>query len=222
MKAKADLEAIAKEAEALKSAQTEALEGASQKAKELETKAAETEALRSELAGLKSEKEQNASKISELEVEILELKESQETAEDERGKSLARLKSLEAELSKAISATQQVIEDANAKEEAHTRESADVKTSHQEALNAAADQQAKVVADLEALRTELAASQAAHEKAKADAHASVEEHTRNLSEMETAHTGKQSELSAEIDRIKAELEVDDYELLFHTRFDDHM
>jgi chromosome segregation ATPase len=207
MKAKADLEAIAAETTALKSAQAEVLAGASEKAKELQGKIEEVEGLRTELAVLKSEKEQNANKISELEIEILELKESQETAEDERGASLARLKSLEEELCKATSATQQAIDDAKSKEGEHTRGLADVQKAHEDALKAAAKEQANVVADLEALRTELTALQAAHEQAKADARAAGEEHTRTLSEVETTHLGKQTEMSAETERIKAELEV---------------
>jgi conserved oligomeric Golgi complex subunit 6 len=213
VKTKADLVAIAAETEALKSAQAHALEEAALKLKEFQSKVAEAEALHTELAGLKTEKEQNASKISELEIEILELKESQETAEDERGDLLARLKSAEDELSKAVSATQQAFEKANANEEEHVRRSADMERAHAEALKGAADEQAKVVAEVEILRMELTTAKAAHEQTKAEAHAAAEEHARNLAEVETNHLGKQSAMSSEILRIKTELEVSYYELL---------
>jgi len=64
-----------------------------------------------------------------------------------------------------------------------------------------------VVAQLEALQKELAASQAAHEQAKADIQAATKDHAHNLSEAEQVHLGKQNELAEEIKKVTAELEV---------------
>ena len=207
IKAKADLDAIQLEAEALRTSQAQAIDAANLKIRDLESKAARVEVLQAELEELKKEKEENATKLSELEVEILELKENQESAEDERGKSLLRIKEMEEELSKAISATQKVVEEAKVKAEESASATEALKTKHGEQLKAAVEEHAAIVARLEALQADLAGAQAAHEQAQADALAAAESHARKLEEAENIHLGKQNDLHAEIKRITAELEV---------------
>ncbi|KZT30690.1 hypothetical protein NEOLEDRAFT_1053426 [Neolentinus lepideus HHB14362 ss-1] len=205
-KAKADLDAIQAESEALQKAHVAALEEAQTRVSELENKAAQADALAAEVAELTSEKDETANKLSELEIEILELKEAQEKAEDERTESLAHIKALEVQLAEATVATQQVLEEAKAKEEEHAQKLGDAEKSHFEALQAASDEQAKVMAQLETLKEELAQAQSAHEQAKADAQAAAEEHVQKLDEVEKFRLEKETELTQELERVKSELE----------------
>ena len=206
-KARTDLEATTAETEALKAAHSAALEDVAAKLNEQRDKAANVETLEKELADLKTEKEETANKLSELEIEILELKESQDKAEDEHGKSLSRVKSLEEELATAVAATQQAANAATAKDSEHLQLAADVKNKHDQELKVLTDEHAKVMAHLDNLKEVLAASQAAHEHAKADAQSATEDHARQLSEAEQHHLTKQAELTAQIQKISAELEV---------------
>jgi chromosome segregation ATPase len=203
LKANADLKAMGEETQTLKAVYTDL----GIKLKEFEEKEALSETMKAELVALKTEKEQSASKLSELEVEILELKDNQEAGEDERGKLLTRLKSLEGELAEAISATERSIEDAKVKDEEYARQSADAKKLHEDALKTASDEQAKVIADLEALRMDLSVAQAAHERAKAEANSAMEELTNKLNEAELLHLKKQNNLSEEVKKLTAEVEV---------------
>ena len=207
VQAKANLEAVVAEAEALKATHNMALKDATTKLNEYQSKAADVETLGKELAILKAEKEEAANKLSELEIEILELKESQDKAEDEHGQSLARVKALEDELVKAVAATQQAIDNAIAKDSEHLQHAADVKKAHDEKLKVISDEQAKLEAHIEALKAELAASQAAYKQAKVDVQTVAEDHSRQLSEAERLHLDKQDELMGKIQKISAELEV---------------
>lgn len=207
VKAQTDFADIAVETEALKAAHAQALEEATSKLQVLEAKAARVETLEAEITSLKSEKEDTANKLSELEIEILELRESQETAEDEHTQALARLKSLEEQLSAATVATEQAIEEAKSKEESHSRAVEDLNELHEEALQAASEEQAKVAAQLDALKVDLAEALAAREQAKADRVTAEENHARQVQEAEKEYLNKQSELSEQIQKITAELEV---------------
>jgi predicted nucleic acid-binding Zn-ribbon protein len=205
--AKANLEAITAEREVLKTAHTVALQDLTTKLNEHRNKAADVETLEKELSDLKTEKDETATKLSELEIEILELKESQDKAEDEHGQALSRIKYLEAELAKAVAATQQAIDDAAAKDVGHLQRAADVQNTHDERLKAITEGHAKVMVHLEALKTELAASQVAQERVKTDAQEATEDHHRQLSEAEKLHLAKQGELMEQIRKISTELEV---------------
>jgi chromosome segregation ATPase len=207
IKAHADLTAIAAETQTLKITHAQASEEAMEKLKVIESKAARSEDLEVQLVELKAEKAENSHKLSELEIEVLELKESQEAIEEERKKSLAHLNSVEEALANAVTGTQQAIEDAKAKEVELARQAEDTRKLHGDELKAAADEHAKMVADLEALKAELAEAQAAYEQANADAHAAIEDHARKLDEAEKGYLSKQTELSDEIQRITTEFEV---------------
>lgn len=204
LKAKADFTAIAAEAEALKLSHTAALEEAHAKVKRLETL---IEELNVQLAGLKTDKEENASKLSELEIEILELRESQEAVEDERERLLARIKTLEEELLKTSDATRQALENAKAREEEFSAQVGKIQSTHSDAIQAASEEQAKLVASLEALKVELVGALEANKSSKTEALEVLEGHARKLAEAEQAYLNKQSELSDEIRRITTELEV---------------
>jgi chromosome segregation ATPase len=201
------LKAHSDEIEALKDAHAEALQAAQEKIKDVGDKVAAVDNLNATLTRLKEEKEETVAKLSELEVEILELKESQELAEDQHAQSLARMKAVEEELQNTASAKQQAIDEAKAKEADHATLLDDIKKDHYEALEAASAERTKVVVALEALGEELATSVAAQEQARIDAQAALEEHARKLEEMEQVHKSQQTELSDEIERITAELEV---------------
>ncbi|KZP10531.1 hypothetical protein FIBSPDRAFT_801088 [Athelia psychrophila] len=206
LKARADLEAIATATEALKTAHSSALHEATTKLREQEQKVASVEALETELSELKAQKEETSNKLSELEIEILELKESQDQAEDAHSHSLAKVKNLEDALATALAATQQAIDSAVEKDTEHTQRASDLNSTHQSALEAIREEQAKVSASLEALKEELAVAQAAHEQAKAGAVTASEDHTRQIGELEQLHSAKQEELSEQITKVTAELE----------------
>jgi len=216
--AKADLEALIAEREVLKAAHSAALRDATTKLDGYQSKAANVETLEKDLLELKADKEEAAAKLSELEVEILELKESQEKAEDEHGQALSRIKLMEEELANAVAATQQAINDAAAKGSEHLQRAADIKNAHDVELTSIAEEQAKVVEHLEALKAELAASQAAHEQANFDAQVATEDHNRRLGEAEQLHLAKQGELMEQIQRISAELEVRGEMSIQHGKF----
>jgi chromosome segregation ATPase len=207
LEARAALDAIQAEAEALKAAQAQAQAEISQKLQALESKAVLVDSLEAQLTLLRKEKEDNANKLSELEVEILELKESQDAAEDERNRLLGKIQSLESELSSALAATQQAIDDAVGKVEENANASEALKAKHAEDLKAAKDELSEVVARLEAIQAELSAAHAARAQMEAAAEAAAEEHTRNIEELEQTHLGVQNELSNHIHKITADLEV---------------
>lgn len=201
------LKAHADEIEALKVAHREALQGMQDKLKDLEHRAAAVDNLEAALTRVKEEKEETVGKLSELEVEILELKESQELAEDRRAQSLVHIKAVEEDLLKATSAKQQAIDEAKAKEADHVTLLDDIKKHHHEALQVASEERKNMVLALEALKGELATSMAAHEQVKIDVQAALVEHARQLEEAEQIHMRRQTELSEEIKKITAELEV---------------
>jgi chromosome segregation ATPase len=163
--------------------------------------------LKTGLGRLKEENEEHVNKLSELEIEILELKENQELVEDQREKLLSRIKLMEEELLSATSAKQQVVDDAKAKEADHIALLDEIKKQHNEALEAISEERTNVVVALEALKGDLAASVAAHEQAKVDAQTALEEHTRKLEEAAQVLESQRTELSDEIKKITAELEV---------------
>ncbi|KAG1757715.1 hypothetical protein EDB19DRAFT_1891426 [Suillus lakei] len=187
LRARTDYETISAEVEALKASHASALQ-------DLHSRQ------------LKAEREESANKLSELEVEILELKESQEQAEDDHAKVFERLKRMEEELAHAAAATQSALAASKVREEQHAEQIVEVKETHNGELQAANDELSNVVADLAALREELAAAHAAHEQTKIEAQNTAEEHERQIEETESEFFSKHLELSEEIKRITTELE----------------
>ncbi|KAI0307708.1 hypothetical protein B0F90DRAFT_1621431, partial [Multifurca ochricompacta] len=207
VKAKADLEAISIEAAALKTAQAEALGVAAAKISTLELQGSLAEALATEVDSLRAEKEETSNKLSELEVEILELKEAQELAEEERGKSNAQIRALHAEVARAAEATDKAVREAVAKESAAAEHLDEAKKQHADALALAAQETKKLSERLHVLQAEIGELRNNLEAANAAAASTAEEHTHRLLEAEKAHQARQDELTAEIERVSAELEA---------------
>jgi predicted nucleic acid-binding Zn-ribbon protein len=158
LRARTDYETISAELEALRASHTSTIQDLHIRSSEAQERAADADALEAQVRQLKAEREENANKLSELEVEILELKESQEQAEDDHTKVLDRLKKLEEELAHAAAATQSALAASKVREEQHAEQLAEVKETHSGELQTANDELSDVVADLAALRDELAAS----------------------------------------------------------------
>lgn len=209
VKARAEIQNLEENAELLKAEHTKALQEVESQLEILKEKAAISEELAAQVARLKEEKEENAGKLSELEIEILELKESQETIEEQRERSLASVKSLEDQLAKAASTAQQVDEEFKAKAADRAAHLEQLEAAHQEALQAASEQQKILLASLEAIRTELTASQAARDGADANAREAAEQHVLKIEQAEQENLQKQSEFIEQIKKISAELEVRD-------------
>ncbi|KAG1820125.1 hypothetical protein EV424DRAFT_1615573 [Suillus variegatus] len=174
---------------------------------EPQERATDADALEAQVKQLRAERKENANKLSELEVEILELKESHERAEDDHAKVLDRLKRLEEELAHAAAATQNALAASKIREEQHAEQLAEVKEAHSGELQAANDEISDVVAELAALREELAAAHAAHEQTKIEAHNTADDHELQIEETESEFFSKHLELSEEIKRITIELEA---------------
>lgn len=209
VKARAEIKALEGNAELVKAEHAKALQETESQLKVLQEKAALADELNAQVARLKEEKEENAGKLSELEIEILELKESQEAIEDERERSLANVKSLEDQLLGAASTAQQADEDFKAREANRAARFEKTENDHREALQAASEEQDKLTSALEAIRTELAKSQAARDEAEANAREAAEQYALKLEQAEQGYLQKQSELMEQIKRITAELEVCD-------------
>lgn len=206
LRARTDYETISAEIEALKASHASALQDLHSRSSEAQERAADADALDAQVRQLKAEREESANKLSELEVEILELKESQEQAEDDHAKVFERLKRMEEELAHAAAATQSALAASKVREEQHAEQIVEVKETHNGELQAANDELSNVVADLAALREELAAAHAAHEQTKIEAQNTAEEHERQIEETESEFFSKHLELSEEIKRITTELE----------------
>ena len=207
LRAKADVETVTAELNSHRSAHNKALEEAVARSSELQQRAAEAVALAAQIGDLKAEREESAAKISELEVEVLELKESQESADDEHKKTLDRIRKLEAELTEAVATTQQAQRDAVARDAENTKKAADVAVLHADEMQLIKSDLAKAVSEAEVLKTELATAHAAHDETRAAANASAEEHEQEMEEAEQTYLSKHIELSEEIKRLTAELEV---------------
>ncbi|KAG1784095.1 hypothetical protein EV702DRAFT_1057328 [Suillus placidus] len=217
LRARTDYETISAEVGALRASHASTIQDLNVRSSEAQERAAEADALEAQVRQLKAEREENANKLSELEVEILELKESQEQAEDDHAKVLDRLKKLEEELAHAAAATQSALAASKVREEQHTEQIAGVKEVHSGELQAANNELSDVVADLAALREELAAAHAAHIQTKIEAQNTAEEHERQIEETESEFFSKHLELSEEIKRITIELESQ--EARYNTKVD---
>lgn len=207
LRARTDYETISAEVDALRASHALTLQDLHARSSKAQERAADADALEAQVKQLKAEREENANKLSELEVEILELKESHERAEDDHAKVLDRLKRLEEELAHAAAATQNALAASKVREEQHAEQLAEVKEAHSGELQAANDEISDVVAELAALREELAAAHAAHEQTKIEAHNTAEDHERQIEETESEFFSKHLELSEEIKRITIELEA---------------
>ncbi|KAG2350224.1 hypothetical protein BDR05DRAFT_869163 [Suillus weaverae] len=207
LRARTDYETISAEMGALRASHASTIQDLNVRSSKAQERAAEADALEAQVRQLKAEREENANKLSELEVEILELKESQEQAEDDHAKVLDRLKKLEEELAHAAAATQSALAASKVREEQHAEQIAGVKEVHSGELQAVNNELSDVVADLAALREELAAAHAAHIQTKIEAQNAAEEHERQIEETESEFFSKHLELSEEIKRITTELEA---------------
>ncbi|KAG1908235.1 uncharacterized protein F5891DRAFT_992179 [Suillus fuscotomentosus] len=206
LRARNDYETISAELEALRASHASTIENFHVRLSETHERAADADALEAQVRQLRAEREESANKLSELEVEILELKESQEQAEDDHAKALDRLKRVEEELAHAAAATQSALAVSKVREEQHAEQMTEVKEAHSGELQTANDELSNIVADLAALREELAATHAAHEQTKIEAQNTAEEHERQIEETESEFFSKHLELSEEIKRITIELE----------------
>jgi chromosome segregation ATPase len=207
VKTRADLEAIKSEMAALKAAQAEALDAATAKINSLEFEASRAEALATEITSLRAEKEETSNKLSELEVEILELKEAQELAEEERGDSKAQIDSLRNEVAAAAAATEKAVQEAVAKESAAVEHLERVKTQHEEALTLVQEESKRLTEQLHASQADVDELRKNLEAANAAATSAADEHARHLVEAEQVHKVRQDELTAEFERVSAELAV---------------
>ncbi|KAG1800949.1 uncharacterized protein HD556DRAFT_1340980 [Suillus plorans] len=206
LRARTDYETISAELEALRASHASTIQDFHVRLSETHERAADADALEAQVRQLRAEREENANKLSELEVEILELKESQEQAEDDHAKVLDRLKRVEEELVHAAAATQSALAASKVREEQHAEQMTEVKEAHSGELQTANDELSNIVADLAALREELAAAHAAHEQTKIEAQNAAEEHERQIEETESEFFSKHLELSEEIKGITIELE----------------
>lgn len=196
LKARADLEAIHAETEALSASHKAAAEQTGLQIKELEAKLASAETstnqLQSEISALQSERDELKNRISELEVEVLEIREANEVDADDHAKALTKLKEVhakeladsEARLRDGLKEAALAQEEATKKwEEATTAAGQEHSSSLEAALKSAqesaaqASQQALAALEeshtktVESLKTssaqELAAAQEAHEHSAA-------------------------------------------------------
>ncbi|KAI6104069.1 hypothetical protein EDD16DRAFT_1696032 [Pisolithus croceorrhizus] len=206
LRAKADLDTLHAEMEALRATHDTALQDAAIRLTESQQRASEVASLTALIETLKAEREENANRISELEVEVLELKDSQENAEDEHKKLLSRLQNAEADLAQAHFALEEAIQDANAKEEEHAREIADLQQAYEEKITSLENDLTNAVAEIANVKNELAALNVSYEEMKKEAEAAAEEHERQLEESEQLYLSKHIEFSEEFKRLTAELE----------------
>jgi DNA repair exonuclease SbcCD ATPase subunit len=207
LQAHADLKAISDEAERLKAAHKLALEGSTAQVKELEEKAAENDELKSQVASLKSEKEDNANKLSELEIEILELKETQEGLEDTRDSLQCRITTLEDDLAKAAVASALAAEAASGKEKEYLAQLKEQVEWHEEELATRSKRNDEMAASLKSLEEKHADTSKAFEQAEQDKLSIGQAQASKLSELQEAHAAQRDAQSAEIAKVKAELEV---------------
>lgn len=206
LRAKADLETLHAEMEALRNTHDTALQDAATRLTESQQRASEVASLTALIETLKAEREENANRISELEVEVLELKDSQENAEDEHKKLISSFKKAEADLAHAHSALEAAIQDAEAKEEEHARGIADLQQAYEEKITSLENDLANAVAEIANVKNELAAVNVSYEEMKKEAKVAAEEHEQQLEESEQSYLSKHIEFSEEIRRLTAELE----------------
>jgi conserved oligomeric Golgi complex subunit 6 len=207
VEARAELETMETETNALKTAQAEALDAATAKISALELQASRAEALATEIADLRTGKEGTSNKLSELEVEILELKEARDLAEGERANSKTEIDTLREEVAKATAAAEKTVEEAAAKQSAATEHLEEVKKQHEVALALVVEESKKLIDQLHAFQAEIDGLRKNLEASGAAATSAAEEHVGRLAEAEQGHKARQDELTAEIERISVELAV---------------
>lgn len=208
LKAQMDFTAIQEELSNLKSAHAQALEDAAAKVKDAELQAAEANSLKAQVEELLKEQEESAQKISELEVEILELKEIQEQADDNHARSTSQLAALQKELDEVKANMQRILDEADATKAELLSALDSAKTLHEEAMKAASIEQEKIVSRTQSLEAELQQARDAHEEALTQVRVATEKHALELEEAHNTLVAREGELSDEIKRITAELEVD--------------
>ena len=207
VEARADLETMKTETNALKAAQAKALDAASAKISALELQASSAEGLATEIATLRAEKEGTSNKLSELEVEILELKEAHDLAVEERGNSETQINSLREEVATATEAAKKAVQEAAEKQSAAAEHLEDVKREHKLALARVMEEGKKLAEQLHASQAEVDGLRNDLEATNVAAASVAKEHVRQLEEAEQAHRARHDELTAKIERISAELAV---------------
>ena len=208
VKARAELETMETETTALRAAQAEALDAATAKISALELEASRAEArATAEIADLRAGKEGTSNKLSELEVEILELKDARDFAEEERADSKTQIDTLRKEVATATAAAEKAVEEAAAKQSAATEQLEEVKKQHEAALALVVEESKKLTDQLQASQAEIDGLRNSLHASDAAAASAAEEHAGQLAEAEQAHKARQDELTAEIERISAELAV---------------
>ena len=207
LQARADLKAVSEEAERLKAAHNQALEGSTTQVKALEEKAAENNELKSQVASLKSEKEDNANKLSELEIEILELKETQEGLEDTRDSLQRRITALEDDLAKAAVASALAVEAASSKEKEYLAQLKEQVERHEEELATRSKRYDETVASLKSLEEQHAETSKGFEQAEQDKILIEQAHASKLGELQQAHAAQRDAQSVEFAKVNADLEV---------------
>jgi conserved oligomeric Golgi complex subunit 6 len=207
VEARADLETMKTETNALKAAQAKALDAAGAKISALELQASSAEGLATEIATLRAEKEGTSNKLSELEVEILELKEAHDLAVEERGNSETQINSLREEVATATEAAKKAVQEAAEKQSAAAEHLEDVKREHKLALARVMEEGKKLAEQLHASQAEVDGLRNDLEAMNVAAASVAKEHVRQLEEAEQAHRARHDELTAKIERISAELAV---------------
>lgn len=191
----------------MKASYKKALEDSATQIKALEEKAAGNEQLEAQVTSLKLEKEDNSNKLSELEIEILELKETQEGLEDTRDKLHRRITTLEDSLTQAAAANALAVETANEKEKEHLAQLNEQAKQHEEELTTRSKRHTEIAASLAALEAKCAETSRTYEQARQDIESIEQAHALKISELEQAHAAQRDAQSAELAKVRAELEV---------------
>lgn len=211
LKARADLEAIRVQTEALTAEQQAAVEQFQLQIKELEAKVSSAEAsvdqLRSEISALESERDELKNRISELEVEVLEIREANEVDADDHAKALTKLKEahakeladIEARLTNDLKQAALAHEEAKKKwEDAATAAGLEHTASLESALKSTQESAA------EASRQALAALEESHAKVIQDLQA---QSAQELADAKEAHERNTALVADEMSRLQSELSV---------------
>ena len=211
LKARADLEAIRTETEALSASHKAAANQTELQVKELEAKVSSAEALvtqlRSEILALQSERTDLKNRISELEVEVLEIREANEVDADDHAKALTKLKETHAkELADAETRLQDGLKEANlAQQEAAKKwEEATIAAGQEHSSSLETALKAAQESAAQASQQALAALEESHIKAIKNLKDSS---AQELAETRDAHERSTTSAAEELRRLKTELNV---------------
>ncbi|KAF8761171.1 hypothetical protein RHS01_01078 [Rhizoctonia solani] len=230
LKARADLEAIRVETEALTASHQASIEQFQIQIKETEAKLSAAEAtisqLRSQISTFESEREELKNRISELEVEILEIREENEVDADNHAKELVKLKDahskeladaksrLQADLEKIEMAHEEAVKKLEAAiTAAGVEHTTKLDTALKEAQESAAESKKSALAALEEAHAktvevlqaqssqELAEAKESHERSAALVAQEVENLKTELASQEDKYAAKVREVKVEHDKL---------------------